>query len=469
MYLCQKTNMRADHQTDTICAPATGNSGGAIAVIRLSGPNSFKALSKCFSKDLAKAQSHTLHFGMFHSIIGEPIDEVLISVFQEGKSYTGEESIEISCHASSFIQQQILETLTQNGCRLADAGEFTMRAYMNGKLDLSQAEAVADLIASQSKLAHDISLKQLRGGFSNELKELREKLIHFASLVELELDFAEEDVEFADRTELMSLVKEVNVYIHKLIDSFRLGNAIKNGVPVAFVGRPNAGKSTVLNALLKEERAIVSDIPGTTRDTVEEIIQHEGIQIRLMDTAGIRESDDPIEKKGIERSMVKIKQASLVVYLFDCLTTTFDEVRQDIENYLKDTPYLLVATKSDLFTEKQRQEFVGLSMQLSKNIPLLSMTEECDRNRLLDIIYQKTVGDELGQHSTIVSNARHLENLQKASQALDKAENGLSTNITADWVAMDIRQAMYQIGQITGDISTDDLLGNIFAKFCIGK
>lgn len=461
--------MRADHQTDTICAPATGNSGGAIAVIRVSGPQSLKTLSQCFSKDLSKEQSHTLHFGMFQSVNGEPIDEVLVSVFQEGKSYTGEESLEISCHASPFIQQQILETLTQSGCRMADAGEFTMRAYMNGKLDLSQAEAVADLIASQSKLAHAISLKQLRGGFSNELKELREKLIHFASLVELELDFAEEDVEFADRTQLMSLVKEVNAYIQKLVDSFRLGNAIKNGVPVAFVGRPNAGKSTVLNALLKEERAIVSDIPGTTRDTVEEIIQHEGIQIRLMDTAGIRESDDPIEKKGIERSMVKIKQASLVVYLFDCLTTSFEEVKQDIENYLKDTPYLLVATKSDLFTEKQRQEFVGLSTQLSKNIPLLSMKEEADRNRLLDIIYQKTVGEELGQHSTIVSNARHLENLQKASQALDKAENGLSTNITADWVAMDIRQAMYQIGQITGDISTDDLLGNIFAKFCIGK
>jgi tRNA modification GTPase len=455
--------------TDTICAIATGNAAGAIAVIRLSGSQTKTVLETCFSKSLNDVSSHTLHFGLLKSQENELIDEVLVSFFEIGKSYTGEESAEISCHASSFVQQQILETLTSLGCRMADAGEFTMRAYMNGKLDLSQAEAVADLIASQSKLAHAISLKQLRGGFSNELKELREKLIHFASLVELELDFAEEDVEFADRKALLQLVKDVIGYVRKLMDSFRLGNVIKNGVPVAFVGRPNAGKSTVLNALLKEERAIVSDIPGTTRDTVEEIIQHEGIQMRLMDTAGIRESNDPIEQQGIARSMIKIQQASLVVYLFDCLTTSFQEVEEDIANYLKDTPYLLVATKSDLFTEKQKDEFTESSKQLSQKVPLLSIKDEKDRSRLLDIIYQTTVGDELGQHSTIVSNVRHLENLEKAAISLEKAQNALQTNVTADWVAMDIRQAMYQIGQITGDISTDDLLGNIFSKFCIGK
>lgn len=448
---------------ELICALATGTPNGAIAIVRVSGENSLELTKSLFSKSIDPAKSHTLHFGNWNNKKGEIIDEVLISYFAKGKSYTGEESLEISCHASPYIVQKILESLTQSGCRLADAGEFTMRAYMNGKLDLSQAEAVADLIASQSRLAHAISLKQLRGGFSNELKDLRERLIHFASLVELELDFAEEDVEFADRSELLDLVQDVLNYVAKLIRSFSLGNAIKNGVPVAFVGRPNAGKSTVLNALLQEERAIVSDIPGTTRDTVEEIIQHEGVEFRLMDTAGIRESDDPIEKQGIERSLKKIEQASLVVYLYDPLMTSNEEVKSDILQYLEGARFLVVATKSDLLTDAQQAKIA------EQNHPVLSIQKEVDRNHLLDLLYHETIGSELVHHSTIVSNTRHLENLEKAAESLEKAKYGLTTQVSADWVAMDIRQAMYQIGQITGDISTDDLLGNIFSKFCIGK
>jgi tRNA modification GTPase len=454
---------------DTICAIATGNAIGAIAIIRLSGPNSIAILQKSFSKDLSKAESHTLHFGLFKNEEGKIIDEVLVSVFHEGKSFTSEQSIEISCHSSNYIQQKIIESLLRNGCRMADAGEFTMRAYLNGQMDLSQAEAVADLIASQSQLAHEMALKQLRGGFSNELKELREKLIHFASLVELELDFAEEDVEFADRKELLNLVSEVKAYVRKLSQSFSLGNAIKNGVPVAFVGRPNAGKSTVLNALLNEERAIVSDIPGTTRDTIEENIHHNGINFRLMDTAGIHSSEDTIEKQGIARSMQKIEEATLVVYLFDCSTFTEEQIEEDELNFLKSSNYILVATKGDLAIDETLKNVAKLSEKEGQEIPFLSIKEEAHKSQLLDILYDKTIGKEIEQHSVIVSNARHVDKLNKAEESLDKAKYGLESNMSADLVAMDIRQAMYQIGQITGDISTDDLLGNIFAKFCIGK
>ena len=454
---------------DTICAIATGNAIGAIAIIRLSGPNSIAILQKSFSKDLSKAESHTLHFGLFKNEEGKIIDEVLVSVFHEGKSFTSEQSIEISCHSSNYIQQKVIESLLRNGCRMADAGEFTMRAYLNGQMDLSQAEAVADLIASQSQLAHEMALKQLRGGFSNELKELREKLIHFASLVELELDFAEEDVEFADRKELLNLVSEVKAYVRKLSQSFSLGNAIKNGVPVAFVGRPNAGKSTVLNALLNEERAIVSDIPGTTRDTIEENIHHNGINFRLMDTAGIHSSEDTIEKQGIARSMQKIEEATLVVYLFDCSTFTEEQIEEDELNFLKSSNYILVATKGDLAIDETLKNVAKLSEKEGQEIPFLSIKEEAHKSQLLDILYDKTIGKEIEQHSVIVSNARHVDKLNKAEESLDKAKYGLESNMSADLVAMDIRQAMYQIGQITGDISTDDLLGNIFAKFCIGK
>ncbi|MFT7344675.1 MAG: tRNA modification GTPase [Lentimonas sp.] len=461
--------MIQSNKNDTVCAIATGNAAGAIAIIRLSGSESIAICEKVFSKELKNAESHTAHFGLIKKENGDIVDEVLLTVFKENKSFTGEESVEISCHASSYIQQEILNLLTQNGCRMADAGEFTMRAYLNGKMDLSQAEAVADLIASQNKIAHEISLNQLRGGFSNELKDLRDKLIHFASLVELELDFAEEDVEFADRRELLELVTNVNAYVHKLIDSFSLGNAIKNGVPIAFVGRPNAGKSTVLNALLNEERAIVSDIPGTTRDTVEEVIQYEGLSFRLIDTAGIRLSQDQIEMQGIERSIQKIKQARLAVFLIDGQNFDVEEVLNDLQLHLTASNYILVATKKDIISTEQISNLDTLRKATEKDIPLLAIKDEQDRKQLLDLIYRESIGNELEQYSTIVSNARHIDNLKKASISLEKAKSGLETNITADFVAMDIRQAMYEIGQITGDISTDDLLGNIFAKFCIGK
>lgn len=455
--------------SETICAIATGNGVGAIAVIRVSGPDALTIASKVFSKSLLKVASHTLHFGTIAEENGQLIDEVLVSVFHEGKSFTGESSVEISCHGSQYIQQRILKVLMANGCRLAEPGEFTMRAYLNGKMDLSQAEAVADLIAVQNQKAHELALNQMRGGLSNELKELRERLIHFASMMELELDFGEEDVEFADRTEMLQLVDNVLEYVVKLIHSFELGNALKNGVPIALVGRPNAGKSTMLNALLKEERAIVSDIPGTTRDTIEEGFQHEGIAFRLIDTAGIRVSEDEIEQKGIERTMEKINQAKLVVYLFD--SSDFDSagVIEDVNKYVGSRNYILIATKKDIYNKSRTDELTTIERALGQSCFLVNMKESGDRDQLLDQIYQHSVGSDIASYDTVVSNARHLEKLELAAQNLSKAKNSIETGISGDFIAMDIRQAMFQIGQITADISTDDLLGNIFSNFCIGK
>ncbi len=456
-------------QEDIITAIATPGGTGAISVVRLSGKGSIDLISSVFSKSLSERESHTLHFGLITTPSGESIDEVLVSLFHEGKSFTGEESVEISCHASPFIQAEILKTLVQKGARIAEPGEFTMRAFMNGKMDLSQAEAVADLISSQSKLAHGVAFNQLRGGFSSELKQLRERLIDFASLIELELDFAEEDVEFADRSQLLSLVSEVLKYIYKLIDSFELGNAIKNGLPVAFVGRPNAGKSTVLNALLNEERAIVSEIAGTTRDTVEENLNIEGINFRLIDTAGIREASDEIERKGIERSLDKIQKASLVVYLYDSSLLTADEILEDRELYLQNKKCLIIGTKNDLDNPLKEEVKIHVEMIAESPVHLLSMKDPADIETLRSLLFEQTIGSRLDDHSTIVSNARHVENLEKAATALESAKNGLETGITGDFVAMDIRQAMYKIGSITGSISEDDLLANIFGKFCIGK
>ncbi len=459
----------SDFEKETICAIATGNGIGAIAIIRVSGSKSFEYVSKIFSKDLTKVKSHTLHFGLIKNEEGDIIDEVLISAFHEGKSFTGEESVEISCHGSQFIQQQILQLLMAVGCKMADPGEFTMRAYLNGKMDLSQAEAVADLIAVQNKKAHEIAMNQLRGGFSNELKELRKELIHFASMVELELDFGEEDVEFADRTEMLALVNRVNDYVLRLIQSFSLGNAIKNGVPIALAGRPNAGKSTVLNALLNEERAIVSDIPGTTRDTIEESFNHEGVAFRLIDTAGIRSSTDTIEQQGIERTMEKIGQAKLVLYLFDSSDFTVEDVLSDQKDYLNEIPHLLVGTKKDIYAKSRKEQISALEKATGKHIPVVTIKDLADRKSILDQIYQLAVGHEMEEHSTIVTNVRHVQNLELAAQSLDKAKKGIENQISGDFIAMDIRQAMFQIGQITAEISTEDLLGDIFSNFCIGK
>ena len=446
---------------DTICALATPNGIGAIGMIRLSGKESWLIASKVFSKSLKVATSHTTHFGTISNDKGELIDEVLINVFAEGKSFTGEQSAEISCHGSPYIQQQIIQELLKVGCRMAEPGEFTQRAFLNGKMDLSQAEAVADLIASQSKSAHGIALKQLRGGFSSELRDLRQQLINFASLIELELDFAEEDVEFADRTQLKKLVSDVLVHIKRLARSFELGNAIKNGVPVAIVGAPNTGKSTLLNQFLGDNRAIVSDIAGTTRDVIEETLNIEGILFRLIDTAGIREGAEAIEAMGIERSLEKIDQASIVLCLADGSNeASLSEVSNWVEELSQkhaDKKIFMVANKVDLIAGTST-EGIQISAKNGDNINVL-------KSKLVD----EVKGDFNLANETIVSNARHYDALLKTTIALEKADDGLETQVTADFVAMDIRQAMYELGTITGDISTDDLLGNIFSKFCIGK
>ena len=452
---------------DTICALSTANGIGAIAVIRVSGAQALAIVSAIFSKDLNVVATHTAHFGRLRN--GEEvIDEVLLTVLHGGKSFTGEPTVEIACHGSTYIQQQILQLLITKGCRTAQPGEFTMRAFMNGKMDLSQAEAVADLISSQSKRAHQVAMNQLRGSFSNELRDLREKLIHFASLVELELDFAEEDVEFADRTELKALVKEVLAYIQKLIRSFDLGNALKNGVPVAIVGAPNTGKSTLLNQLLGEERAIVSDIAGTTRDVIEETLNIDGILFRLIDTAGIREGlsdsdSDKIEAIGIERSKQKIQQAQLVLVLADVTREDVQEVARwvsEIQAKNPDKHVLLVLNKTDV-----------QQVTLTENVPSLSLsalTGDGISELSSWMVEQITQGVDI-QQEVIVTNARHVEELQKTATALQAASEGLENGTTGDFIAMDIRQGMYHLGNITGDISTDDLLGNIFSKFCIGK
>ena len=446
---------------ECICALATANGVGAIGVIRVSGSECWKLVSRIFSKDLTEKQSHTTHFGTISSDDGTLIDEVLVTIFAHGKSFTGEESAEISCHGSPYIQQQIIAALRKVGCRLALPGEYTQRAFLNGKLDLSQAEAVADLIASQSRNAHDIALKQLRGGFSSELKDLREQLIHFASLVELELDFAEEDVEFADRTELKTLVTNVLAYIARLADSFELGNAIKNGVPVAIVGAPNTGKSTLLNQLLGEDRAIVSDIAGTTRDVIEETLNINGVVFRLIDTAGIREGAEEIEAMGIVRSKAKIDQAKLVLCLSDGANPqSVEEVETWVADLSATYPHKQVfhiVKKSDLVTTDAANG-IAISAKHGENI-----------DQLRSALTEAVLGDFDMANETIVSNARHHAELLETKEALEKALHGLETGITGDFVAMDIRQAMYHLGSITGDISTDDLLGNIFSKFCIGK
>ena len=455
-----------DLSHDPICALATVNGMGAIAVIRVSGKNSKQLVSKAFSKDLNNFPSHSVHLGWMLSVSGERLDEVLATLFDHGKSFTGEESVELACHGSPYIQQLLLQRLVEVGCRMAEPGEFTKRAFLNGRLDLSQAEAVADLIAAQSKQAHQVALQQLRGRFSSELQQLREQLINFAALIELELDFAEEDVEFADRSALKNLVSDVLQMVQRLAASFELGNAIKNGVPVAIVGAPNTGKSTLLNQLLGEERAIVSNIAGTTRDVIEEVLNIEGIQFRLIDTAGIRETTETIEALGIERSQQKIEQAKIVL----CLADSADDVNlqkttewvQSLKTLHPDKNILLILNKADLIKPvnlNNQEEVLQISALNGEGILEL-------KNKLV----QLTLGDFSIQDETIVSNARHHAALLHTAAALERAQEGLQGHTTADFIAMDIREAMRQLGHITGQIDIDiDILGTIFSKFCIGK
>lgn len=451
---------------DTIVALATPSGIGAIGVIRLSGKDAITISNSVFrGKDLTTQKSHTIHFG---KIVDDDqvIDEVLVSIFIGPKSYTKENVIEISSHGSPYIVQRIIKLLLTQGARLAKAGEFTKRAFLNGQFDLAQAEAVADLISSDSEAAHMAAMNQMRGGFSRKIKLLREELINFASLIELELDFAEEDVEFANRDQLVNLITTLQIEIKKLIESFSVGNVIKHGVPTVIAGKPNAGKSTLLNTLLEEERAIVSEIPGTTRDFIEDSIHIEGISFRFIDTAGIREARDKIEAIGIERTRQKMKAASVIIYLVDLTAEQIEEIK--VEQKKMDAlsiPYLFVGNKADKIDEK---DLTLLSLAFPEMIFISAARDENIDNLKKALIHLVNL-DKFKTGDTIVTNIRHIESLTNTQTALDDVMRGIDNQVSGDFLAMDIRQALHYLGEITGEITTDDLLGNIFSKFCIGK
>ena len=461
LYFCPMLN------NETIIALATPSGSGAIAVLRISGENAIAVASQKFKsvsgKSLQEQKSHTIHLG--HIVDAEKVlDKVLVSVFKAPNSYTGENVVEISCHGSPYIQQQIIQLFLRNGCRTANAGEFTLRAFLNGKMDLSQAEAVADLIASDSEASHKVAMQQMRGGFSHDIKKLREELLNFASLIELELDFSQEDVEFADRKQFDDLLERITDVLKNLIDSFALGNVIKNGIPVAIIGEPNVGKSTLLNALLNEERAIVSDIPGTTRDTVEDHISIGGINFRFIDTAGIRKTKDTIEQIGIERTFKKVEEATIVVYLFeakDHKTIPFKKLQAQYTA----KQLLFIANKVDqLDPEKGTDIGKGIPNVLKISAKSNEGVESL-KEKLLELVnLQKVRAD-----ATIVTNNRHYGALLNALEEVQKVKEGLAAGISSDLLAIDIRQALYHLGEITGSVTTDDLLGNIFSNFCIGK
>ena len=452
--------------SDTIVALATPQGIGAIGLIRLSGPDSIKVANAVFhGKDLTKQASHTIQYGKIVDD-GVTLDEVLVSLFIAPRSFTKENIVEISTHGSPYVIQKIINLLIMHGARLAKAGEFTQRAFLNGRFDLAQAEAVADLIYADSSASHMAAMNQIRGGFSKKIKALREELIHFASMIELELDFAEEDVEFASRNELVDLVLKIQKEITKLIESFDVGNVIKNGVPTVIAGKPNAGKSTLLNVLLEEEKAIVSDIPGTTRDFIEDEIHIEGISFRFIDTAGIREARDKIEAIGVERTKEKMKAASVIIYLIDLHEETARDI--GLEKKKLDQlgiPYLLVGNKSD------KPEELKLN-QLKKEFPdmiCISASGEQNIDKLKTALIHIVHLDDFKTGDTIVTNIRHIESLTNTQAALDDVLKGINEQVTGDFLAMDMKQALHHLGEITGEITTEDLLGNIFSKFCIGK
>lgn len=457
--------------SETIVALSTPPGTGALGVIRLSGAAAIRIIDEVFpSKQLAAQPTHTLHVGSVrHPEGGHVLDEVVVSLFRGPKSYTGEDVVEVSCHGSPYIIQQLLQVFTAQGARLARPGEFTLRAFMNGRIDLSQAEAVADLIASASAGAHQIALQQMRGGFSHDIQALRQELLDFASLIELELDFSEEDVEFADRGALRLLVVKIQKLIRRLSDSFHLGNAIKNGVSTVIAGRPNAGKSTLLNALLNEERAIVSEIAGTTRDTIEEVLNIEGIPFRIIDTAGIRQAQDRIEALGVEKTMEKIEQSKVLIYVFDVIQTSPYEVRQDLARLLRPGMHLIaVANKMDLNPHTKYEHYASELLPPERFVPISAM-HRMNIDYLKEQLHQAVVSDKVTLDDTIVSNARHYEALNRAWEALQDVLVAMDEGVTFDFVAMDIRRAITFLGEITGQVSTEDLLGNIFGRFCIGK
>lgn len=451
---------------DTIVALATPPGIGAIAVIRLSGKKAFEIINDLFpSKNILQQASHTIHVGYLKRD-DKVLDEAVISLYKGPRSYTGEDVIEISCHGSPYIQQEIIKACIEKGARLAKPGEFTQRAFLNGKLDLAQAEAVADMIASNTAASHKAALNTMRGGFSENLKQLREQLIKFSALIELELDFSQEDVEFADRTAFYELINQLTQSTGQLINSFQLGNVIKNGVSVAIIGKPNAGKSTLLNTLLNENRAIVSDIPGTTRDTVEEVINIDGILFRLIDTAGIRQhTSDVIESEGVMRSLEKMKHADVVLYLFDAGEEISEVERQRSEMEKNGLRYLLVANKIDVTGETKIkakfsdiQHIIFISAKEGKHIDVL-------KEKLIDTVLQGNIESE----NTIVTNARHYHALKEASHSLNDIKAGLDNKLPGDLLALDIRRCLHYLGEITGEVSNEDMLDYIFSKFCIGK
>ena len=463
--------MHNTHHTDTIAAPATAQAVAAIALIRVSGPAAFSTVFSLFkpakkSLTLENIESHKACFG--NIIDGETlVDEVLITFFVGPHSFTGEDTVEISCHGSLYIMNEILRLLIGKGLRMAAPGEFTMRAFMNGRMDLSQAEAVADVIASASAAQHKLAMQQLKGSFSKEIQHLRQELIDFAALIELELDFGEEDVEFADRTRLKTLLAAIRSTVVSLIESFAYGNAIKNGIPVVIAGKPNAGKSTLLNALLKEERAIVSEIAGTTRDTIEEVMVIDGIQFRFIDTAGLRETTDTIEKIGVERSYEKIKNAAILLYLIDSSNLTEEEWQKELKTAeilgQNSSSFLILANKSDVFSTK-------IDEKTLKNDKILKISAkngteiETLKNRL-----QKLANVDKNTGEIVVTNLRHYEALKNTLEALNRVGESIDQNISGDFLVIDLRKALYHLGEITGQITPDDILGSVFSRFCIGK
>ena len=461
---------------DTICAPATPPGSSAIAVLRMSGKDTFNIIPEIFKPhrkdlDILTAPGHTVHLGRITDG-DEIVDEALLTVFRSPHSYTGEEAVEISCHGSGFIVQRILALLIRHGCRLAQPGEFTLRAFLNGKLDLSQAEGVGDLIAANSRASHRLALDQMRGGFSRKISELRDQLMQFASLIELELDFSEEDVEFADRSALQDLLKRIRQEVTQLVESFRHGNVMKTGIPVAIIGKPNVGKSTLLNAILNEEKAIVSEIPGTTRDAIEDTIIIDGLAFRSIDTAGLRDTGDRIETIGIERTYEKVRQARVILYVFDITAMDCLEVKEDLDAIkrqlgregMDEKHFLLIANKIDQLVETPRHftdmvefECLFVSAKRKENIHMIGES----------LVASVALDPE--EEGVVVTNARHHEALTGVLNAIDSVENGFENNITSDLIAIDIRAALHHLGEITGEITSDELLGNIFGKFCIGK
>ena len=451
---------------ETIAAIATPQGVGAIGIIRLSGKDAITLCNKVFKgKNLEAQQSHTIHYG--YIVDGEKIlDEVMVSIFRAPKSFTTEDVAEISCHGSPFVLEQILHLLLKHGARLAKPGEFSQRAFMNGRINLAQAEAVADIIASENEMQHKVALQQMRGGYAKDLQQLRQQLIDYAALIELELDFGEEDVEFAKREQLIDFITHLQSHIAALVDSFKTGNAIKEGIPVAIIGKPNAGKSTLLNALLNEERAIVSEIAGTTRDSIEDVMHYKGFSFRFIDTAGIRETTDTVEMIGVERALAKARNASVVLYLFDVASTSVEELLSEIKSLnAVDALVIPVANKIDKTTWKGTAPFTYIS-----NMQFISAAQKYNIELLKESLYKlATNNTQLATNNSIVSNIRHYEALVKANEALANAQAGLTNKISGELVAFDLRDSLEHLGSITGEVSSEEVLGSIFSRFCIGK